>query len=361
MRRTRRSRPRRDDVRHFDGQARAPDAPPERHLRRHGEEPRRERRARARPSEEARSGQNTIVIFTSDNGGYIGIDTQRPNGARDEQRPAAFRQRLALRRRHPRAADRSLARRDARRDEVPRAGDPDGPVSHAAPAVSCQRSAEQPADGIDLQALLNPGTKLEPRRPLLPLPPLLRDDDTRGAIRAGDWKLLSTSRTAGSSFITSRTTSAKRPISRLSCRTKPRHCSNNFTTGAPRGGAASPSPNPASTNLARSQSPRGRSPLPMKHTPTRTVARISRKSAWQAVDRPGLNQLRRLSPRRLHLTALLLAPLLTPLAAWHAADVPAKNSDIPVTAAEGRAIRPYGRCRTNPCRPAFQGGRLQPT
>ena len=73
----------------------------------------------------------------------------------------------------------------------------------------------------------------------------------------------------------------------------------------------------------------------MKHTPTRTVARISRKSAWQAVDRPGLNQLRQLSPLRLHLTALLLAPLLTPLAALHAADVPAKNSDIPVTAAEG--------------------------
>jgi len=69
----------------------------------------------------------------------------------------------------------------------------------------------------------------------------------------------------------------------------------------------------------------------MKHTPTRTVARIPRKSAWQAVDRPGLNQLRQLSPLRLHLTALLL----TPLAALHAADVPAKNSDIPVTAAEG--------------------------
>jgi|APIni6443716594_1056825.scaffolds.fasta_scaffold27001_2 mannan endo-1,4-beta-mannosidase len=99
----------------------------------------------------------------------------------------------------------------------------------------------------------------------------------------------------------------------------------------------------------------------MKHTPTRTVARISRKSAWQAVDRPGLNQLRRLSPRRLHLTALLLAPLLTPLAALHAADVPAKNSDIPVTAAEGgRFVHAEGAGLTRAGRPFKAVGFNQP-
>ena len=104
--------------------------------------------------------ENTIVIFTSDNGGYIGTDKGQTvpvtsNAPLRSGKGSLYEGgiRVPLIVRWPGVTPRSR--------RVPPARDPDGPVSHPHRPRWSDEQSKEPADGLDLKALLQePGNAL---------------------------------------------------------------------------------------------------------------------------------------------------------------------------------------------------------
>ena len=110
---------------------------PLRHLRRLHRGARRVGRPAARRPRPAEVADNTLVIFTSDNGGVIARHRRtrrRPEGGPEDQRPAARRQARHLGGRIPRAVPGPLAGQGAGRDGERPGGLPDRRPGHRSPA-----------------------------------------------------------------------------------------------------------------------------------------------------------------------------------------------------------------------------------
>ena len=88
--------------------------------------------------DELKLADNTLVIFTSDNGGLGDVGGRSPDHV---ERPAARREGLALRGRHPRPVDRPVARRVQAGHRLPRAGDQHRLLPDAARDDGRERSA----------------------------------------------------------------------------------------------------------------------------------------------------------------------------------------------------------------------------